>query len=307
MMYVQSVKNKKMIDITKLNKDIKKNEPLKKHCSFSIGGPADFFYTAITRKGLLDVLKIANENNLKVFILAGGTNILCGDKGFRGLVIQNRINSFEQTETTIKVSSGLMMPVLVYKAVEADLAGLEKFTGLPGTVGGAVFGNAGCNGVEVKDVLIEAEVLDLKTLNIRTEKAEYFNFEYRKSILRKTDEMILTATFKVKKGVDSTVLEVLKEKLNIYRREKQPSGKTSGSFFKNPSKETSAGMLIDKVGLKGAKVGDAQISSLHANFFMNTGNATANDILELANLAIKKVEDKYNVTLQKEVRLIGEF
>jgi len=296
-----------MSETFQFKKEVKKDELLKNHCSFGIGGKADYFYETTTIEDLKEVVGEARDAGLSVFILAGGTNILFGDKGFRGLVVKNKINSFELGEDSIRVSSGVMMPVLVHKSVEADLSGLEKFTGLPGTVGGAIFGNAGCNGIEIKDVLKEAEILNVETGEVKTVAPDYFNFEYRKSVLRETREVVLTATFSVKKGVDMVEFNELKDKLSTYRREKQPSGKTNGSFFKNPSKEMPAGMLIDRVGLKGKTIGGAQISEMHANFFMNINDAKAVDILALSDLATKKVLEEFDIELQQEVQLVGEF
>jgi len=291
--------------VEKLN--YKKEELLKNHTSFGIGGPADLFVEVQNKLELLEAISYAKVNNLNFFILGGGTNILFGDKGYRGLVIKNKINFLNISHGFVEVSSGYMMPVFVHNLIVNNKSGLENFLGLPGTVGGAVYGNAGCNGIEIKDVLIEAEIIDLITSEVKTVDNSFFDFSYRESKLKKTKDIVLSAKFKIGDGIDNEYLNQLKEKVNILRKEKQPSGKTNGSFFKNPSKDFPAGMLVDKLGLKGKIIGGVKISEVHGNFFINFDNGSAKDVLELSDFVCKKVKETYGFELEKEVQLVGEF
>jgi UDP-N-acetylmuramate dehydrogenase len=274
------------------------NEPLDKYCTLKVGGPADFFCKAKDVETLKNLIAFAKEHAIPYFILSGGSNVLFDDKGFRGLVIKMELKNLEIKDEEITADAGVIIAVMMKKAQESELAGFEKWIGLPGTVGGAVRGNAGCNGLETKDILVKATLLDTETGKIHEEKNEYFGFKYRDSKIKHSNEIILNATFKLKKGNP--------EKIENPRIFTQPKGMSAGSFFKNPSPENPAGALIDKAGLKGARIGNAQISEIHGNFILNLGGATSKDILALVSLAKSTVKEKFNIDLEEEVKILGE-
>ncbi len=285
---------------------IKENELLARYCTFQIGGPADFFLEAASTKELLAGIEWAEERDLPYFVFGAGSNLLFDDEGFRGLVIRVKSEGLKVEGERITVDAGVMSAKVVLAAAEAGLTGLEAWNGLPGTVGGAVYGNAGCFGVETKDVLESAEVFfpgeegEGKEPRLRRVGVEFFEYGYRNSRLKKEADIVLNAVFRLKKGdpaaIKTRMMEVAKSRI-----QKQPAGSSTGSFFKNPSPEQSAGWLIEQCGLKGKRVGGAQISEQHGNFFLSTGKTTAADILALADLAEKTVLEKFGVTLEREV------
>ena len=284
---------------------IKENELLKNHCTFRVGGPADLFYELRDIEELPTLIQWAEENHVSYFMFGQGSNILFGDGGFRGLVIKNYANRIVVDDTTITADSGLVLAMLIVKMLEHELSGLESLYGLPGTVGGAVYGNAGVPGCEFSDFLRYITVYNIETGVRRVEKND-ITFSYRPSRLQNQKDVILTVTIELKTGSKEHSKAEMK-KIDTARRDKQPVGFTCGSFFKNPSKEKPAGMLIDKAELKGTRIGGAQISEKHGNFFMNVGDATAGDILSLSELAQKTVKEKFDITLEREVRIIGEL
>lgn len=306
-------------EFEKLFPEIIFEENLGRHSTFQIGGPADFFYVLKETKKLKEILNFLKKINshrsegpLPLFVFGSGTNLLFHDNGFRGLVIkmENRELRFEKQkdqEVHVTAGAGVLISKLINETIAQDYMGLEQWTGLPGTVGGAVRGNAGCNGLETKDVLVSAEILNPKTLEIRTKSLDYFEYDYRESRLKRTKEIVLQATFKLKKR-DITKEEQIKIMSDIrkFRLTKQPFGCSTGSFFKNPSSEKPAGMLIDQAGLKGTKVGGAMISELHGNFFLNKNKATADDVEKLAQKAEKAVYEKFGIQLEREVYIVPE-
>jgi UDP-N-acetylmuramate dehydrogenase len=285
--------------------DIKLKEDLKNHCTFQVGGEADFFYELSDLKDLPLLLKFAKMKKIPYFILGKGSNILFDDKGFRGLVIKNISENITIKTTTVEVDSGVSVSKLVMETVKKGLSPLEKWMGLPGTVGGAIYGNAGCNGLETKDILKSVTLLNPKTGKIKKVSAKYLALKYRSSKLKKSNEIVLKAVFQLKKSkLSSTEQKKIMAELSQNRLQKQPLGLSSGSFFKNPSLKNPAGMLIDKAGLKGKKVGKAQISEKHGNFLLNLGGATSTDILKLAKLAKQQVKAKFGLALISEVQIL---
>lgn len=274
------------------------NEPLDKYCTLKVGGQADFFCKAKDIETLKNLIDFAKNASIPYFILSGGTNVLFDDKGFRGLVIKMDFKNLEIKDEEITADAGVIVALMMNKALASGLTGLEKWIGLPGTVGGAVRGNAGCNGLETKDILLKATLLNPETGEIHEENNEYFGFGYRDSKIKHSNEIILNATFKLKKGEPQKV-----ENPRVFT---QPKGMSAGSFFKNPSPENPAGMLIDKAGLKGTRIGNAQISDVHGNFIVNLGGATAKDIKDLAALAKSTVKEKFGIELEEEVKIVGE-
>lgn len=278
--------------------NIKEDALLAPYCTFQIGGAADFFLEAKSTEEILEGIAWAEERDLPFFVFGGGSNLLFDDGGFRGLVIRVKSSGLKVEGEAITADSGVLMAKVVLAAAEAGLAGLEAWNGLPGTVGGAVRGNAGCFEVECKDVLKSAEVW-LPGEGVKKVGVDYFEYGYRDSKLKKEGGVVLSATFKLTKGDGA---EIKKRMMEIARSriQKQPPGSSTGSFFKNPEGDH-AGRLIETAGLKGKRLGKAQISDQHANFFLNTGGATAADILALAELVEKTVKEKFGIQLEREV------
>ena len=268
---------------------IRENEPTSKHSTFRVGGCAKYFFEAGSAEDLEDALKWAKDQDLPHIVLGGGSNVLFQDSGFPGLIVKFLASEVHVEGDCVIADAGAKMSQV------ARHGGLEEWAYLPGTVGGAVCGNAGCFGLEVKDVLTRAWILGKGEVG-----PEYFDFQYRHSSLKDSGEILLKAAFKVQGDFDEKKIE----KFSAEKQDKQPPGMSGGSFFKNPEGQ-SAGELIDKCGLKGKTVGGAQISEKHANFILNTGNATASDILELADIAKKAVKEQFNIDLEEEIRIIG--
>lgn len=287
-------------EIFKQFPDIKENEPLKNHCTYHIGGPAELFYEAKAVKDLVNLVGIALKNSLPYFILGSGGNVLFPDEGIKGLVIKNSASGIKIKAEKIIADSGTLLAKVILEAQRNNLTGLENLIGIPSTIGGAVFGNAGAFGTEIGDFVEKVEVLvsgkDVTTLG----KSDLI-FGYRDSIFKKNPNwVILRVYLGLKKGqAKEKTSEILKN-----RWIKHPKGYYCGSFFKNPSKDKPAGMLIEKCGLKGCKIGDAQISKKHANFILNLGSARASDVLKLAEMAKKRVKEEFGVELQEEVRVV---
>ena len=289
------------------------NEKLSKYSTFQVGGPADFFYKvdsldAQSLNTLSALLSFAKEVSIPVFFLGGGSNTLFADEGFRGLIIKIESREIEKLDNSqLKVDAGVPIPSLIMYSAENSLTGLEPWMGLPGTVGGALRGNAGCNGLETSDILKEATLLNLNDFTVHTVDSSYFEYSYRSSKIKKQPELVLQAVFQLQPREIS--LEEQKERIkefNQLRIKKQPFGSTTGSFFKNPNPKQPAGMLIEQIGLKGHQHGKAKISDKHANFFLNLGGATAKEILELSQLAIDKVKESFGLTLEPEVVYLPE-
>src|SRR3989339_52048 len=278
--------------------NIKKSESLSKHSTFRVGGEAKYFYECGNTKEIPDLIRWAYHNKLPFFVLGGGSNVIFPDKGFDGLVIKITASEIKVGKTQITAEAGAKLMQVAKIAGENDLGGIEEFISIPGSVGGAVRGNAGCFGKEISSVLRAAWIL--KAGRVQKVGKDYFNFSYRYSRLKDTHEVLLKAVFSIHKGCDQ---KRMKEVLAL-RKEKQPWGLSAGSFFKNPN-GASAGELIEKCGLKGKTFGGAQISEKHANFILNLGSAKASDILALAKMAQDAVKEKFDVDLEPEVQIVG--
>ncbi len=285
----------------KLN--VKENVLLSKHTTFKIGGPARYFFIAENKENLKEAIKTAKELNIPSLILGLGSNVLVSDKGFEGLVIKNKADNFVINNNLLRAESGALLDKLSEETVKRGLKGLEKASGIPGTVGGAVAGNAGWpkSDWSIKDVFKEGEIL----IEGKAEKKdkEWFDFGYRESKLKKIKEAVILEVFlELEEGVEEELKEERREILKI-RTEKIPPGFSAGSVFKNPPGK-SAGFLIESAGLKGKRMGEAQISEKHANFIINLGGAKAEDVKELISLAKEKVREKFGIELEEEIRII---
>ena len=283
------------------------NEPMASHTTFKIGGPADYFAMPETIEELAAVLKLCKEENMPYFILGNGSNLLVGDKGFRGVVIQLYKNfdgiCLEGTKITAK--AGAMLIRVAKEAGKAGLTGLEFASGIPGTIGGAMVMNAGAYGGEMKDVVTAVTVLT-KEGEIKTLSGEEMNFRYRGSVVEDEGYIVLEAVMELKEG-NPEEIQARMEELSLQRRTKQPiEYPSAGSTFKRPEGYF-AGKLIQDAGLRGYQVGGAQVSEKHCGFVINAGGATAADVMNLMQDVSDKVNAQFGVTLEPEVKRIGEF
>lgn len=284
---------------------IQKNISLKNYTSFKIGGRAKYFFVAKTKEDIISAIKTARKNKLPFFILAGGSKLLVSDRGYNGLVIKLQNIKSKTLNNKIRVESGLFLPLLINQLIKKNLTGLEWAAGIPGTVGGAVQGNTEAFGNSMADIVKEVEVFNAKTSKIKMYDLKDCRFGYRDSVFKKNKNLIiLSALLQFKKENKKEIERKIKEYLNS-RRKKQPLNfPSAGSIFKNP-KGSFAGFLIEQCGLKGKRIGDAQISEKHANFIVNLGKAQAKDVEKLIELIKNKVKNKFGVNLREEIQHLG--
>jgi UDP-N-acetylmuramate dehydrogenase len=307
---------------------ITENEPLAKYTAWRIGGPARYFASAPTADSLATALDWARERGLPVFILGGGTNILVRDTGFPGLVLRYRAQELRIEEVTggAWVAAGAPMAGTARRLAAQGWAGLEWAEGLPGTIGGAVFGNAGCYGGNIASMLARAWLLVDGA--IEEWPVERFAYSYRTSALKRNDErgtmkdgqndpddslfiahgssfmpIVVAAEFRMHRAAPSELAERMRS-IATERKGKTPVGSSCGSVFKNPP-DNSAGRLIEAAGLKGTRAGGAEISQKHANYIVNLGGASSEDILRLTDIARERVSKEFGVTLELEVQVVG--
>ena len=283
------------------------DEPMKQHTTFKIGGPADYFLVPETGEEVGEIIKICRKTDIPYFILGNGSNLLVGDGGYRGAVIQvyRNMSAVTVEGTTITAQAGALLSAVAAAAKNASLTGFEFAGGIPGTVGGAAVMNAGAYGGEMKDVLVEVTVMDAegKIFAIPAEKLE---LGYRTSVIKKAGYIVLEAKIRLKEGDQEAIRERMKE-LPIQRTTKQPlEYPSAGSTFKRPEGYF-AGKLVMDSGLRGYQVGGARISEKHCGFVINAGDATAKDVRTLMDNVRDIVYEKYGVTLEPEVKFLGEF
>lgn len=286
--------------------DILTKEYMKNHTSFKIGGSADFLVTPRTVDQIQNLIITLKKENIPVFIMGNGSNLLVSDKGIRGVVIKlsKNFSSFSISGDEVTAQSGILLSTLSKSIVNESLSGFEFASGIPGTIGGAVTMNAGAYDSEMKNIVEEVVAIDMDG-NIRTFTNQEMNFRYRKS--RVTDEtlVVLEAKLKLEKGN----IEDIKAKIDdftVRRTTKQPlTAYSAGSTFKRPEGYF-AGKLIEDAGLKGIIMRNAAVSSLHSGFVINTGDATCENILELIEFIKLTVFSKFGVMLEEEVRVVGE-
>ena len=290
------------------NVAIKYNEPLSAHTTMKVGGEAKVFIEVDSVQRIIDVVKYAKENNINYCIIGNGSNLIFTDKGFDGIVLKvgSAFSDIDRLdETRIKVSGGFQLIKLSYYAKENGLSGMEFAAGIPGTIGGAVRMNAGAYGSEMINVVESVEYLDTNTFEIHKITNEECEFSYRHSMFVEHPEYVVVfATVKLEKGnIDE--IEAKMEENNASRREKQPiEFPSSGSTFKRGA-DYIAAKLIDEAGLKGYRIGGAEVSTKHAGFVINTGDATATDVIALIEHIKKVVYEKFGVMLQEEVVTLG--
>ena len=282
-------------------------EPMSRHTTFRIGGPADIFISIQQEKELQEILKLLRGTGTDYFILGKGSNLLVSDAGYRGAVVQicRGMNEIQAGGRTIRAKAGALLSAIAGAARDASLTGFEFAGGIPGTLGGAVVMNAGAYGGEMKDVLSEVTVLT-PLGEKRILKADELELGYRTSIVKEKDYIVLEAELSLQPGEKEKIMASMQE-LKNKRTEKQPlEYPSAGSTFKRPEGYF-AGKLIQDAGLRGYRVGDAQVSEKHCGFVINRGNATAEQVTRLILDVRERVFSLYGVVLEPEVKFLGEF
>ena len=286
---------------------ILEQESMKNHTTFRIGGPADLFAAPRTSEAVAAVVRICRESQYPCYVIGNGSNLLVSDQGYRGLVLQlyRNFSDIAVEGNTLTAQAGAMLSVIAKRALALGLTGFEFASGIPGTVGGACVMNAGAYGGEMKDVLTEVTVLT-KEGEIRRIPAEKLELGYRTSVIPKNGWIVLEVKIRLKQG-DPEQIRARMEELKEQRVMKQPLELPSaGSTFKRPQGYY-AGKLIMDAGLRGFTVGGAQVSEKHCGFVVNCGQATAGDVYELIREVSARVKEQFGVTLEPEVKMLGEF
>ncbi len=306
---------------------IQKNVSLKDYTTYKIGGPAKYFFVAKSKDNLLKALKISKKLKFPIFILGGGSNLLISDKGFKGLVIKIDITDINFQKNEALVGAGVNLTKLAYLSAKMGFSGLEWSAGIPGTVGGAIYGHAQAFGIKISSSVSSVEAIDARTFKFKNFSKKHCKFSLKNSIFKKNKNLVIvSAVLEFKKGKVKEIKNKIDEFLT-YRTTRHPiKFSSAGSTFVNPESKIKnkkllekfpeleeynkkgtipAGYLIAKCGLAGKKSGDAQISEKHANFIINLGCAKAKDVLFLLSLAKKKVKKTFGVDLQIEVQFVG--
>lgn len=313
--------------IKKILLGIKENVLLAKYTTFKVGGLAKYFFIAKSNQDIIKAVGAALQCKVPFFILGGGSNLLISDKGFWGLVIKVENSNLQIKKSKIFVEAGVSLSEVVKKAVKNNLTGMEWAVGIPGTVGGAIRGNAGAFGAAICDSVKKVKALEIigKKSRIKELTNKNCKFNYRESIFKKKQNIIiLSAELELKKGNKEKIEKEIKENLKI-RNKKQPHKASAGSIFKNkkskienekliklfPGLKTKivkkvipSAALIEMAGLSGKKIGNAQISKVHKNFIVNLGRAKSTDVKKLIDLIKKKVKNKFGVNLEEEIKII---
>lgn len=281
--------------------EIKQNEPMSRHTSFKIGGNADMYIIPHNTEALCECVKLLKSNGIKSYFLGNATNVLFDDEGFRGAVVSlSKLADITIDGTSVKAGAGASLNLLCKTARDHSLTGLEFAYGIPGSVGGAVYMNAGAYGGEMSLVLKESTYLDINDMSIHTIDNASHNYGYRESIYRHNDYIILSAVFELKNGDAAVINDAMNDFMNR-RITKQPlEYPSAGSVFKRyPGRYT--GQMIEECGLKGYSIGGAEVSEKHAGFIINKGNATSADVLNLIEYIREKVYEKFECRIECEV------
>lgn len=305
---------------------LKENEPMSRHTNFRIGGPARYFVEVKSVEELHRVLGVAQSNSVATCIIGGGSNMLVSDRGFDGIMIKLAMREIRMDKNRVQAGAGVPMILLSRKVAEECLTGLEWAITLPGTVGGAVRGNAGCFGGETGDHIVEVFVLSNGEVVTRSNKE--LAFAYRESSIKHSSDIVLSATFDLSSGDCATIRQTMDSNL-AKRKASQPlDAGSAGCMFKNyeiasndelqriqlkldlpseviTSRRISAGWIIDQLDLKGFEMGSAKVSSVHGNFLVNSGTATADEVVQLIAFIKTRVRDAYGIILQEEVQYVG--
>jgi len=313
------------MDIKKILPGVKKNILLKRYTTFKIGGPIRYFFSAKNKDDLIKALMTAKKLKIPFFILGGGSNLLAKDQGFKGLVIKCQISDLKYENQNIYAGAGVELSKLIRLSLKKALTGIEWAIGIPGTVGGAVFGNAGAFGRSMKDIIKRVEIFDLKKEKIIFLDNKRCHFDYRESIFKNNKNLIILSCYiKLRKGNIKSVKKKIRDYLD-YKKVTQPLNYYSaGSIFKNFVFQQNsfssvvledlkkfqkkgiipAAWLIEKCGLKGKTVGGAEISLIHANFIVNSGNAKEKDVKKLISLVKNRVKKKFGIVLKEEIQYL---
>lgn len=280
------------------------NEPMSKHTSFKIGGPAECLIKIKTTEELKSILEFTVKKNIPLTIIGNGSNILVSDEGIKGIVLKIEIDTFVINKETahLKIGSGVKLAFIAQKCLKQELAGFEFASGIPGTIGGAIRMNAGAHGREMKDVITTITYMDREGIihKINNEEAK---FEYRKSLFAQKDYIILEVEMQLEKGNSEEIQSKMTE-YATYRKEKQPiEYPSAGSTFKRGTDFITA-KLIDECGLKGYQIGGAQISEKHAGFIINKDNATAEDVIKLMEYTKEQIYNKFGKLIEPEIEII---
>ena len=308
--------------------EFKKNEPMSHHTTFRVGGPATLYAEIATVAELAEAMERAEREQLPVFVFSGGSNVLFADRGYPGMVLRIAIRGIRTREDgSVSVGAGETLSDLVFAACDAGLSGIERLSGVPGSVGGSVRGNAGAFGTEIGQVIDSVKAFHRKTGEVKEWRRDECRFGYRMSRFKKDpDSIVLSAELKLSPGHDAASLHAVAEDVKSKREEKHPQDVFSaGSFFMNPvvddpklreeftrdsgrppkGDRIPAGWLIDQVGLRGKTIGHAKISEMHPNYILNTGGATAEEIITLVSIVKQKIRDELNVAIHSEVQFVG--
>ena len=304
--------NQELITALQVIGDARLNEPLGRHVTFGVGGPADVYLAAESEEQLRDAYVAAKRAGVPVFVFGSGSNILVGDGGVRGVTIENRTSEVEGPSPNgaglkVRVASGVSFAALARRLSSGGYAGIEWACGIPGSLGGAVVSNAGAYEASLKDVLKSARLCDGEG-NMIEASPEDLGLSYRNSVFTRgeaRDRIVLSVDLRVQEG-DATALKARIREFDEQRKEAQPPGRNCGSVFKNPPEHPSW-WYVEQVGLRGHRIGNAQFSEHHANFILNLGGAIAADIVALMELAETLVKERFGVDLEREVALVGEF
>ena len=291
----------------KLNCVVKYDEPLKNHTTFKIGGNCIALVEPKEVSDIVEAIKICRENNIKFFVIGNGSNLLVPDEGYNGVIIKlkSEFSMIKVEGESLIVHSGAKLSEVYPVAYENSLTGFEFASGIPGTIGGAIFMNAGAYGGEMKDIVEFVEVLDLDNFELKQLKNEDLDFSYRKSIIQRKNYIVTSIKLKLKKG-NKEEINAVYEDLRDRRNSKQPLNfGSAGSTFKRPEGHF-ASKLIEDAGLKGYHINDAWVSEKHSGFIVNKGNASYKEIMELIEYVQKVVFEKFGVKLETEVRILKD-
>lgn len=292
---------------SKLNCVVKYDEPLKNHTTFQIGGKCIALIEPKKVEDIIEAIKICRENNLKFFVIGNGSNLLVPDDGYNGVIIKikSEFSNIQVEGECLIANSGAKLSEVYTVAYENSLTGFEFASGIPGTIGGAIFMNAGAYGGEMKDIVESVEVLDFDNYEVKELKNEELDFSYRKSIIQRKNYIVLTIKLKLKKG-NKEEIKAVYEDLRERRNSKQPLNfGSAGSTFKRPEGHF-ASKLIEDAGLKGYHINYAWVSEKHSGFIVNKGNASYKEVMELIEYVQKVVFEKFEVKLETEVRILKD-
>ncbi len=299
---------KQILELGITKENILFDEPMAKHTTFKVGGPAECYIKVDDIKELRNILKFAKDNDVPITILGNGSNVLVLDKGIRGIVLNIKFNKIEMMNLGEKIfaniGAGVKISVFGHVLLKNEITGFEELSGIPGTIGGAVRMNAGAHGKEFKDVITTVTCMDYDG-NIKQFENKDMHFEYRRSMLKDKKYIVLEVSMQFQKGKEKDIKGKMEEYL-AYRREKQPiEYPSAGSTFKRGTDFITA-KLIDEAGLKGYSIGGAEVSEKHAGFIINKGNATAKDILDLIEYVKNTIYEKFDKKIELEIEIMGE-